>query len=90
MIGLIAGTAVVVLLAIGGVAYAFLGGGAYEVGSCVQKNGTQASSVTCSTSGAYKITKKVSNWQQCDATQPYVTLSKSGSADQYLCLSPAK
>jgi hypothetical protein len=90
MIGLIGAAAVVVLLAIGGVAYAFMGGGSYAVGSCVRKNGTEATSVACSTSGAYKVTKKVSDWHQCDQTQPYVTLSKSGSDDQYLCLTPTK
>ena len=50
----------------------------------------QATSVSCSESGAYTVVNNVDSPSKCsDQGQPYVLLQQHGVADQVLCLKPA-
>jgi len=95
--GLIIGVvvAVVAVLVLGAVGFFFLvssnSGSNFAVNSCVRRSGDKAESVTCSTSGSFKIVSKVGSPSQCpDQQQPYVVLQEKGKSDQVLCLKPAK
>ncbi len=88
----VAAVAVLALAAVG-VTYfmSSKGGSNFAVDSCVRKSGDKAESVSCSTSGSYKIVSKVGSPSQCpDQAQPYVVLQEKGKGDQVLCLKPAK
>jgi hypothetical protein len=62
---------------------------AYPVGSCVTQHGGKASSASCDTPGAYKITKRVADRNACpDPNGPVVEL-QGVDGDRYRCLSPA-
>jgi collagen type III alpha len=64
--------------------------GDFAVGKCVKQSGGRASSVSCTTSGAFKIIDKVDQQDRCpDANQPFVVLQRSGTKDEILCLRPA-
>ncbi len=90
LLGVIA-AAVVLLVAGIGLAIFAASGSDYTVGSCVARSGDAAKPVDCSTSGAYKITKKVTSQKQCaDQRQPVVILSTKGKPDEVLCLEPSK
>jgi collagen type III alpha len=92
IIGIVVAAVVVVAAVAIGVTMALSKGGSnYAVGSCVKQSGDKAKSVSCTESGAYKILNKTDAASKCaDQSQPYVVLQRSGSADQVLCLKPAK
>jgi hypothetical protein len=80
------------------VAVIALGGGALyytsrtdppKVGSCVTQSGTIAVSVSCSTSGAFKVSQKVAKVSDCADYLNEPSLSyKEGGKDVVLCLQP--
>ena len=86
----VVGAVLLVVLVAVGITLALSGGGnSYPVGACVKQSGGTAVKVSCGTSGAYKIVKKVNNQSACaDANQPFVVLHRSGTPDQVLCLAP--
>jgi hypothetical protein len=62
----------------------------FVVGACVKENADKSATVVdCSTSGAYRITKVVTNEGDCgDSTQPSVVLTDN-KGTKYACLAPA-
>ncbi len=93
LIGLALAGVVIIALAAVAVVVSMSGNKAsdYPVGSCVKQSGDKAASASCSDSGAYSVVTKTDSPTKCaDQTQPYVVLQRSGSADEVLCLKPAR
>lgn len=93
IIGVVIAAVAVLALAAVGVTWMLSSksGNNFAVDSCVKRSGDKAESVSCSTSGSFKIVSKVGSPSQCpDQAQPYVVLQEKGKSDQVLCLKPSK
>jgi hypothetical protein len=66
------------------------GSPSFAVGTCVKRDGANATAANCSDTNAYKVVEKVDNKDRCpDANQPYVEIRHPGGKDEFLCLRPA-
>jgi hypothetical protein len=62
----------------------------FAVGTCVRQDGSGASVVECSESGAFKVVSRVQSVDLCpDPAQPAIVLKSLGKSDEVICLQPA-